>query len=113
MFRLIILIISVSLCNILCDMLKKLPHLCPSCSSPLSVKSLSCSNCKTEVTGEFELPPLARLEANDRLFITDFVKSSGSLKLMAEKMKLSYPTVRNMLDEIIIRLNEIEKKSSK
>ena len=91
------------------NMLKKLPHLCPSCSAPLYVKSLSCGNCKTEVTGEFELPPLARLESADREFITNFVKSSGSLKLMAEKMKLSYPTVRNMLDDIIARLNEIEK----
>ena len=97
------------------NMLKKLPHLCPSCSSPLSVKSLVCGNCTTEVTGEFELPPLARLEPDDRQFIIDFVKSSGSLKLMAEKMKLSYPTVRNMLDEIIARLNQLEKpqKSSK
>ena len=92
-------------------MLHKLPHLCPSCASPLHVKSLSCGNCKTEVTGEFELPPLARLENADRDFITEFVKSSGSLKLMAEKMKLSYPTVRNMLDDIITRLNEIEKTS--
>ncbi len=97
------------MCIIKYDMLKKLPHFCPSCSAPLYVKSLSCGNCKTEVTGEFELPPLARLESEDRRFIVDFVKSSGSLKLMAEKMKLSYPTVRNMLDDIIARLNEIEK----
>jgi len=90
-------------------MLRKLPHVCPSCASPLSVKSLCCSKCHTEVNGEFELPPLARLENDDRQFITDFVKSSGSLKLMAEKMKLSYPTVRNMLDDVIARLNELEK----
>jgi len=75
------------------------------------VTSLSCANCQTEVRGEFELPPLARLEPDDRIFITEFVKSSGSLKLMAEKMKLSYPTVRNMLDDIIARLNEIEKST--
>jgi len=92
-------------------MLNKLPHLCPSCSSPLNVKSLSCGNCQTEVTGAFELPPLARLETADRDFIVDFVKSSGSLKLMAEKMRLSYPTVRNMLDDIISRLNELENPS--
>ena len=36
-------------------MLKKLPHVCPSCASPLRVKSLICGNCSTEVTGEFEL----------------------------------------------------------
>lgn len=100
------------MCTQICNMLKKMPHLCPSCSSPLVVKSLVCGNCKTEVTGEFELPPLARLEPDDRQFIIDFVKSSGSLKLMAEKMKLSYPTIRNMLDEIIKRLNEIVQMDS-
>lgn len=93
-------------------MLNKLPHLCPSCASPLQVKSLLCGQCQTEVTGAFELPPLARLETADRQFITAFVKSSGSLKLMAEKMKLSYPTVRNMLDDVIARLNKIEDSST-
>ncbi len=91
------------------DMLKRLPHNCPSCSSPLNVKSLVCGNCATEVTGEFDLPLLARLNADDQVFIIAFVKCSGSLKVMAEKMKLSYPTVRNMLDDLITRMDEIEK----
>jgi hypothetical protein len=93
-------------------MLKKLPHVCPSCSSPLRVKSLICGNCSTEVTGEFELPLLASLPLDDQQFILDFVKSSGSLKLMAEKLKLSYPTVRNMLDDIIKRIEKSEKSSN-
>jgi|SRR6185312_3526506 len=93
-------------------MLKKLPHICPSCSSPLRVKSLVCGNCATEVSGEFELPLLASLPLDDQQFILDFVKSSGSLKLMAEKLKLSYPTVRNMLDDIIKRIEKSEKSSN-
>lgn len=93
-------------------MLKKLPHVCPSCSSPLRVKSLVCGNCATEVSGEFELPLLASLPSGDQNFILDFVKSSGSLKLMAEKLKLSYPTVRNMLDDIIKRMEHNEKSSN-
>jgi hypothetical protein len=93
-------------------MLKKLPHICPSCASPLRVKSLICGNCATEVTGEFELPILASLQPDDQKFILDFVKSSGSLKLMAESLKLSYPTVRNMLDDIIKRLEKSEKLSN-
>jgi hypothetical protein len=93
-------------------MLKKLPHVCPSCSSPLSVKSLICGNCSTEVSGEFELPLLASIPLDDQQFILDFVKSSGSLKLMAEKLKLSYPTVRNMLDDIIKRVEQNEKLSN-
>lgn len=92
--------------------MKKLPHVCPSCSSPLMVKSLICGHCSTEVTGEFELPMLASLAPGDQQFIIDFVKSSGSLKLMAEKLKLSYPTVRNLLDDIIKKIELNEKTSN-
>ena len=93
-------------------MLKKLPYVCPSCASPLTVKSLICGQCATEVSGEFELPLLASAPPDDQQFIIDFVKSSGSLKLMAEKLKLSYPTVRNMLDDIIKRIEKNEKFSN-
>ncbi|HTA82047.1 MAG TPA: DUF2089 family protein [Bacteroidia bacterium] len=93
-------------------MLKKLPHMCPSCASPLRVKSLICGHCATEVSGEFELPILASIPLDDQQFILDFVKSSGSLKLMAESLKLSYPTVRNMLDDIIKRVEKSEKLSN-
>ena len=95
-----------------CTMLKKLPHVCPSCASPLRVKSLVCDECKTEVNGEFELPLLASLSLEDQKFIIDFVKHSGSLKLMAEQLKLSYPTVRNLLDDIIKRIAQAEKTSN-
>jgi hypothetical protein len=52
----------------------------------------------------YPLPPLASLSAEDQTFILEFVKSSGSLKDMAALMKVSYPTVRNRLDEVIGRL---------
>jgi len=40
--------------------------------------------------------------------VLDFVKSSGSLNEMAQKLGLSYPTVRNRLDDIIAQLNQFE-----
>lgn len=52
----------------------------------------------------YPLPPLASLSAEDQAFILEFVKASGSLKDMAALMKVSYPTVRNRLDEVISRL---------
>jgi hypothetical protein len=79
----------------------KLPVKCPSCGSGLKVTTLACENCKTTVNGQFELPQLASLPYDVQLFIVEFVKSSGSLKEMAKSMSLSYPTVRNRLDEII------------
>ncbi|QJB39571.1 DUF2089 domain-containing protein [Chitinophaga oryzae] len=88
---------------------KFLPLSCPSCASPLKVTSLACEACDTTVSGSFELPLLARLPADDLQFVIDFVKSSGSLKVMAQQLGLSYPTVRNRLDDIIANIETIEK----
>ena len=85
-----------------------LPCFCPSCQSPLKVKSLTCNNCLTEVNGLYELPVLSRLKPDEQDFILQFVKYSGSLKDMAKYLKLSYPTVRNRLDDVIDRLKKEE-----
>ncbi len=90
-------------------MQKKLPHVCPSCSSALNVQSLICANCKTIVSGYFSLPLLAQFTPEEQTFIIDFVKSSGSLKVMAQKLDLSYPSVRNLLDDLIIKIENNEK----
>jgi hypothetical protein len=60
------------------------------------------------VSGLYDLPVLARLSSDDQSFILQFVKSSGSLKDMAKHLGLSYPTVRNLLDEIIKKINTYE-----
>jgi len=89
--------------------MKVLPAICPSCSSQLNVKSLICERCQTEIQGQYELPLLARLSLDDQGFIIEFIKASGSLKEMARLLGLSYPTVRNRLDEIIERIKLAEK----
>ena len=86
-----------------------LPTYCPSCHAQLKVKCLKCESCQTEVTGSYDLPVLALLPENDQQFIIRFVKNSGSLKEMASELKLSYPTVRNMLNEIISKIGTYEK----
>jgi len=89
--------------------MKVLPTTCPSCSSQLSVKSLVCQRCQTEIQGQYELPLLSKLSLRDQDFIIEFIKASGSLKEMARLMGLSYPTVRNRLDEIIEHVEPAEK----
>lgn len=86
-----------------------LPTYCPSCNSQLKVKCLKCESCQTEVTGSYDLPVLALLSSDDQQFILRFVTNSGSLKEMASELKLSYPTVRNMLNEIINKISTDEK----
>lgn len=87
----------------------KLPSQCPSCQAQLKVKSLKCENCDTEVNGLYDLPVLTRLSSEDQEFILKFMKNSGSLKDMAKDLNLSYPSVRNLLDEVIEKIKYYEK----
>ena len=84
---------------------KHLPLQCPACSSSLRVGKMFCKECGTEVCGDFELPLLGGLTEKEAQFALDFIKASGSLKDMAKSMGLSYPTVRNILDNLIAKLN--------
>ena len=88
--------------------MKILPTTCPACNNQLKVESLICQQCDTEIQGQYELPALASLCPDDQAFILDFMKASGSLKEMAKLLRLSYPTVRNRLDEIIERVKLAE-----
>jgi hypothetical protein len=88
--------------------LKALPIHCPSCGDSLLVKRLLCQNCGTEVEGAYPLPALGRLTRHDQEFVLAFVKASGSLKEMSRLLGVSYPTVRNRLDEIIEALKGME-----
>jgi hypothetical protein len=83
---------------------KQLPLNCPSCGGELAVKRLRCEQCDTEVEGLYPLPVLASLLVDDQEFILEFIKASGSLKEMAVILGVSYPTVRNRLDEVIEKL---------
>jgi hypothetical protein len=60
------------------------------------------------VEGEFELPPLARLPAEDQVFVMAFVKSDGSIKEMERIFGISYPTVKNRLSRIASQLQFVE-----
>lgn len=84
----------------------RLPVECPSCSEAIRVTRLECPGCATKLEGEFELPALLKLPSDDLAFVTEFVRSSGSLKEMAKLNGQSYPTIRNRLDQIIARLDK-------
>jgi hypothetical protein len=86
--------------------MNRLPTSCPSCGGNLAVRRLCCDKCETAVEGLFSLPPLAGLAPDDEKFILEFIKASGSLKDMATLLGISYPTVRNRLDEIIGKLGQ-------
>ena len=60
------------------------------------------------IEGSFELPPLAKLAAEDQVFIMAFVRCDGSIKDMESTFGISYPTVKNRLARIAEQLEFIE-----
>ena len=86
-----------------------LPTVCPGCSGLPQIVRLACPVCNTSVEGQFGLPLLARLTAAEQEFVVNFLKASGSLKEMARRYGVSYPTMRNRLDALIDRLTACER----
>ncbi len=75
---------------------------CPSCDGfKLHAIKIECSDCLTTFDGKFDIPVLLKLSEENLKFILDFVKCSGSLKEMAKQQGVSYPTLRNRLNELI------------
>ena len=84
---------------------------CPICSDELKVTELSCNKCKTKISGEFYLDKFARLDKEKRFFAEIFIKNRGNIKEIEKELGISYPTVRKLLDEVIVALgysNKIE-----
>ena len=46
------------------------------------------------------MPPLARLTAEDQIFVAAFVRCHGSIKQMEKFFGVSYPTIKNRLNRI-------------
>jgi hypothetical protein len=63
------------------------------------------------IEGEFELPLLARMSAEDQVFIMAFIQCHGSIKDMEQMFGISYPTVKNRLNRLAERLNLVEIKT--
>jgi hypothetical protein len=56
------------------------------------------------IDGDFDLPPLAQLPAEDQVFVAAFVRSHGSIKEMEQTFGVSYPTIKNRLNRIAAQL---------
>ena len=68
--------------------------------APMVVQRVRLGDSDMAIEGNFELPPLARLSAEDQVFVMVFVRSHGSIKEMERVFGISYPTVKNRLNRI-------------
>ncbi|MDL2217548.1 DUF2089 domain-containing protein [Christensenellaceae bacterium OttesenSCG-928-M15] len=74
------------------------PASCPVCRSTMQITRLSCRHCATELTGTFEPCRFCKLEDKHLEFVLTFLRCRGNIKEMEKALKVSYPTVRNMMD---------------
>src|SRR3954471_14967669 len=77
---------------------------CPYCSAPMAVSRMSCAKCGIAVEAVFPMSRLGGLPVEHQRFIEMFVLPAGSLKEIAERVGLSFPTIRPRPDKVIAAL---------
>ena len=85
--------------------MNKLISECPVCGGQLRVTHLRCSDCGTELSGEFVANEFARLPADKLEFLRTFLACRGNLKEVEAALNISYPTVRGRLDQLLEALS--------
>lgn len=75
---------------------------------PIVVERVRLAGTDIAIEGAFELPDLARLNADDQVFVTAFIRNHGSIKEMEQTFGISYPTVKSRLNRIANTLHFVE-----
>ena len=86
--------------------MRKILEECPACGSSLHITGLQCNQCRMELHGGFDPCAFCRLTAEQSTFLLLFVERRGNLSEMEKALGISYPTVRNKLEEIIRLLRQ-------
>ena len=90
---------------------------CPVCGEDLMVTRLHCRHCDTTLEGHFSqvTGPFSQLSQNQQDFVLAFVRCEGRFTRLEEELNLSYPTLRNRLNEVIrdLGLNRARMKRRK
>ena len=78
-----------------------LPGNCPVCGGELIVSGLQCHECDTVIQGRFQARGFSQLSDEQLDFVELFVRNEGKINRMEADLGLSYPTIRNRLNEVI------------
>ena len=89
---------------------------CPACGGQLMITECKCPTCQLQMRGEFQLGQLSTLSDDELTFVKVFLSARGNLTEVERVLGISYPTIRNKLDEInnvLSRTNEAAVTSQK
>lgn len=73
---------------------------CPVCGNNSEVTRISCDVCGTTIEGHFQLCKFCRLTSEQKSFIDVFIKCRGNIKEVEKELGVSYPTVKNRLEDV-------------
>jgi hypothetical protein len=73
---------------------------CPACGNETEVTKISCNECGTTIEGHFQLCKFCKLSAEQKTFIDVFIKCRGNIKEVEKELGISYPTVKNKLEDV-------------
>lgn len=90
----------------------KLIGKCPFCDNELKVQRLHCNKCNTSIEGNFSLNKFLTLTEEQLYFVEVFIKNKGSIKEVEKDLGISYPTVKNKLNNIITSLGYTDTKEN-
>src|SRR5215831_13507696 len=76
--------------------------------APMQIERARMLSNGIAIEGQFDLPPLAQLPAEDQVFVAAFVRCHGSIKQMEQYFGVSYPTIKNRLNKIGSQLSFVE-----
>jgi len=76
--------------------------------APFVVERVRLAGKGIAIEGAFAPPQLARLSAEDQVFVAAFVRGHGSIKDMEQMFGVSYPTVKARLNRIAASLEFVD-----
>jgi hypothetical protein len=79
----------------------QVPGKCSICGHDITVTNFVCTHCKTKTEGEFVPCRFCSLKREQLDFIEAFLKCRGNIKDVEKELGLSYPTIRNRLEEVL------------
>ncbi len=86
---------------------------CPVCNHEMEITKLHCNNCNTTIEGKFNLCKFCKLDDEQKNFVEVFIKNRGNIKEIEKELGISYPTVRNKLENVIEALGYTAKYTPK
>jgi len=84
--------------------MKEVIGICPVCGEKMIVRKIECPHCGTIIESNFELCKYCYLSKEQRELLEVFIKTRGNIREMEKELDLSYPTIRNKLDNLIAAL---------